>query len=56
MLAVGYLSGVRVWSTTDWKELADLKIGNIEDVKFNSASNKILAADFDGKLHIINLD
>ena len=56
MLAVGYLSGVRVWSTTDWKELADLKIGNIEDVKFNSASNKILAACGSGEIFIIGLE
>ena len=56
LLAVGYDSGVTVWSTAAWTRLADLEIGDIMDVKFNSASNVILAAQWNGKLHIVNLD
>ena len=56
MLACSYYGGVRVWSTADWKQLAELKIGPIQDVNFNSTSNKIIAAHDDGKISIIDLE
>ena len=56
MLAVGNWNGVTVWSTADWKKLADLEIGNIKDVNFNSASNKILATSYYGEVSIIDLE
>ena len=55
LLTVGYGSGITVWSTTDWDNLADLKIGEIVDVRFNSTSTKILAAHYGGKISIIDL-
>ena len=56
MLACSHQEGVTVWSTADWKNLADLKIDWIVDVKFNSASNQIIAAHYKGEVSIIDLE
>ena len=56
MLAVANWEGIAVWSTSDWKKLADLKIGWIVDVHFNSTSTKILAAGSSGEISIIDLE
>ena len=58
LLAVGYGSGsnggVTIWSTTEWKKLADLILGWTVDVRFNS--NKILAAHCDARISIVDLE
>ena len=56
MLAVGYSSGITVWSTADWKKLTDLEIGHTEGVNFNSDSSKIIAAHRNGQLSVIDLE
>ena len=64
MLAVGtgYASnndnegGVTVWSTADWKKIAEVKIGEIVDVKFNSGSNKILAVRRSGEISMVDIE
>ena len=56
MLAVGHSSGLTVWSTADWKKLADLEIDWIEGINFNSDSSKIIAAHENGQLSVIDLE
>ena len=56
MLAVAHYKGVTVWSTADWKKLADLEIGVIMGVNFNSVSTKIIAAHNNGQLSVIDLE
>ena len=41
---------------TDWKLISDQKIGVIVDVRFNAASNKILATERFGNVLIIDVE
>lgn len=56
LLAVGYRDGLALWSTADWSKLADQKIGHIVDVHFNSTSSKVIAADRQGEVSVIDLE
>ena len=50
------LGGITVWSTSDWKRLEDLKIGEIMDVHFNSTAAKVIAAAHNGKISVVDLE
>ena len=55
LLAVATKDGVTLWRLDRYEKIAEEKIGETKDVKFNKTATKIIAASHDGAVYSISL-